>query len=270
MQSQLDCKTTFPSPVYGPVHSWQVGNSLGIDLLLQTSTCSFNCIYCQLGNIENKTKLRRLYVPTEQLEQALSTIDFSQIDIITFSGSGEPTLALNLGQAIRLVKSKTDKPVMVLTNGSLLFSKIVREHLQEVDIVAIKLDTAQEHVFQRMNRPVPGISLESIIQGAIQFRQEFQGKLCLQCMFMPANLVEAEAMIKIANDIQPDEIQLNTPRRPYPLEWHVESRGNHTALEYPSRKLATITKAETQRLEALIQSATQIPVISIYGSKGES
>lgn len=252
------------SPVYGPVKSWRVGNSLGIDLLMLTSTCSFNCIYCQLGSIQNKTKQRQVFVPIEKIEEDLKSVNFDEVDIITFSGSGEPTLALNIGHVIRRVKEISGKPVMVLTNGTLLDSMVVRDDLRIADIVSIKLDAAQEHVFQRMNRPVPGITLEGIIEGAIEFRREFKGKLCLQCMFMPGNLPEAEAMAEIANRIQPDEIQLNTPKRPYPLEWHLESRGNHSELEYPSRNLLVIAQDEAKRAEQSFREKTNAPIISIY------
>jgi len=259
---QVTLKNT--SSVYGPVKSWRVGNSLGIDLLMLTSTCSFNCIYCQLGNIQHKTKQRRLFVPIEKIEADLKAVDFDQVDIITFSGSGEPTLALNIRHAIRRVKEISGKPVMVLTNGTLLDSIVVRDDLRMADIVSIKLDAAQEQVFQIMNRPVDGITLEGIIQGAIEFRKEFKGKLCLQCMFMPGNLAEAEAMAEIVNRIQPDEIQLNTPKRPYPLEWHLDSRGNHSELQYPSRPLRVISQDEAQRIEQVFRDKTKIPIISVY------
>ena len=116
---------SFESSVYGPVHSWRVGASLGIDLLLTTSTCSFNCIYCQLGDIQLKTAERRIYVPTDRLERDLRQSAWEQADIVTFSGSGEPTLALNLAEAIHLVKEYTNKPVMVLTNATLLHDAAV-------------------------------------------------------------------------------------------------------------------------------------------------
>src|SRR5438445_7291041 len=96
MSSPIDIQTTHPSSIYGPVESWRVGKSLGVDLLLQTSICSFNCIYCQLGDIQQKTIERQIYVSTEQVARDLRQSHWEEADIITLSGNGEPTLALNL------------------------------------------------------------------------------------------------------------------------------------------------------------------------------
>jgi wyosine [tRNA(Phe)-imidazoG37] synthetase (radical SAM superfamily) len=264
MTTETQLQTGYTSSVYGPVHSWRVGNSLGVDLLLQTSTCSFNCIYCQLGNIQLKTLERKIYVPTEQVEKDLRRSDWEKADIVTFSGSGEPTLALNLKEVIHMVKEYTGKPVMVLTNGTLLHDPAVRADLSEADTVAVKLDAASDEVLKRMNRPVASVTLESIVEGAVALKREYSGKLCLQCMFMPANLAEAEAMADLINRIHPDEVQLNTPKRPYPLQWVVDSRGNHGQVEYPARELRVVTPEQADVIEEAIRNKTHVPVISVY------
>jgi len=253
-----------PSSVYGPVKSWRVGASLGIDLLLQTSTCSFNCIYCQLGDIQLKTIERKVYVPTEQVEHDFKESRWPEADIVTFSGSGEPTLALNIAEVIHFIHEYAQKPVMVLTNGTTLHDPAVRADLLQADKVAIKLDAGTEAVFQRMNRPVPGVTLASVIAGAKAFRAEYKGHLSLQCMLMPGNLDEAPAMAALAREIAPDEIQLNTPKRPYPLLWVLDSRGNHDAVDYPARTLRVVTEAEAADLKALFQQETAASIISVY------
>ncbi|MDX2085269.1 MAG: radical SAM protein [Candidatus Melainabacteria bacterium] len=252
------------SSIYGPVHSWRLGWSLGVDLLLDTSTCSFNCIYCQLGDIQLKTAERKIYVPTSKVERDLRLSDWEKADIITLSGSGEPTLALNLGEVIHLLKEYTQKPVMVLTNATLLHNTAVQQDLMAADQVAAKLDAATDTVLQRMNRPVAGITLDSIVRGIESFRQGYPGKLSLQCMFMPANLSEAEALADIINRIQPDEVQLNTPRRPYPRQWVLDSRGNHQQVNYPAATLKTIAEDEAVALETLLREKTRVPVLSVY------
>jgi len=264
----IDMNTQKKSSVYGPVKSWRVGSSLGIDLLLETSTCSFNCIYCQLGDIQLKTAERKIYVPTEQVVWDLKNSAWQEADIITLSGSGEPTLALNLREVVHFLKEYTQKPVMVLTNATLLHDPAVVQDLQEADQVACKLDAATEAGLKQMNRPVNGVSLAGIIAGIKNLKANYPGKLSLQCMFMPTNRSEVEAMAAIINDIQPDEVQLNTPRRPYPLEWHVESRGNHGTVEYPSRSLRVVDEAEASDIETLLQQRTHVPIISIYRKPG--
>jgi wyosine [tRNA(Phe)-imidazoG37] synthetase (radical SAM superfamily) len=256
------------SSVYGPVHSWRAGASLGVDLLLETSTCSFNCIYCQLGDIQLKTAERRIYVSTARLEQDLRRSAWETADIITFSGSGEPTLALNLGEAVHLVKEYTGKPVMVLTNATLLHDAAVIRDLREADIVACKLDAASEAGLKQINRPVPGVTLEAIVDGIRALKAQHPGKVALQCMFMPANLREVETLATLINTIRPDEVQLNTPKRPYPLVWHTDSRGNHrdpSELPYPTRSLRVVEPPQAEEIEALLQAATPgIPILSIY------
>jgi len=266
MPPVLNPETQHQSTVYGPVKSWRVGQSLGVDLLLQTSTCSFNCIYCQLGDIQRKTIERKIYVSTEQVERDFKNSAWQQADIVTLSGSGEPTLALNLAEVIHFIKEYAHKPVMVLTNGTTLTDPAVRQDLMGADMVSIKLDAADDLVLQRMNRPVAGVSMASIVSGAKAFRQEYPGKLSLQCMFMPGNLSEATAMAEIASQIQPDEIQLNTPKRPYPLQWVLDSRGNHAEATYPTRPLRTVTEEEAKVLEQIFKEKTQSAIVSVYRS----
>ncbi len=265
MPNSIDVKQqAYQSTVYGPVRSWRVGNSLGVDLLFQSSICSFNCIYCQLGEIQQKTRERQIYVPTAQVEKDLRNSAWEEADIITLSGSGEPTLAENIGEVIHFIKEYTQKPVMVLTNGTLLQEPKVVSDLLEADVIAVKLDAASEVILKRMNRPVDGVTLSGVIEGIKQLRKRYQGKLCLQCMFMPANLAEAEHLADLINEIQPDEVQLNTPKRPYPLEWHVESRGNHGVVEYPSVNLRVLTPEQAEHIEATLRSRTATPIISVY------
>lgn len=262
--SIIDLNQTYSSSVYGPVNSWRVGSSLGVDMLLQTSICSFNCIYCQLGDIQNKTIERQIYVPTDQVEKDFKHSRWQEADIITFSGSGEPTLALNLAEVVHFIKEYSGKPVMVLTNATTLNDPSVIKDLQEVDHVACKLDAATEEKLKMMNRPVAGVTLDGIVSGIKNLRQYYKGKVSLQCMFMPGNLTEADALCDIINDIKPDEVQLNTPKRAYPLEWHLDSRGNHGKKEYPTRELRMITQAEADTIEAMITERTGVPILSFY------
>ena len=264
IQSEIAEVQEDKSSVYGPVHSWRVGASLGVDLLLQTSTCSFNCIYCQLGDIQLKTDERKIYVPTAQVEHDLRRSRWEDADIITLSGSGEPTLALNLGEVIHWIKEYTHKPVMVLTNATMLQDPKVIHDLQEADQVACKLDAATEAGLRQMNRPVAGITLQRIVDGIKHLRANYSGKLALQCMFMPTNRQEVQAMADLINDIQPDEVQLNTPKRAYPMEWHLDSRGNHGDKPYPTRQLRVVSLPEADEIEQLLREKTQVPILSIY------
>lgn len=201
--------------IYGPVPSWRLGRSLGIDLLsTKGKTCSFDCIYCQLGRATNKLAERREFVSIKELEKSLDSVRGIDADYATFSGMGEPSLASNLGEAIELTKSVLKLPVAVLTNSSLMTRDDVRHELGLADVVVAKLDAPDEDLFDKINRPVTRQTLAKILKALRLFRKEYGGKLALQMMFMESNKGCAVNMAKIAGQLFPDEIQINTPLRP--------------------------------------------------------
>ncbi|MBI1724550.1 MAG: radical SAM protein [Candidatus Tectomicrobia bacterium] len=257
------------STVYGPVDSWRFGRSLGVDLILRESVCSFNCVYCQLGCIQVVTAGRRLFVPTTRVMEDLAASAWRGSDLITFSGSGEPTLALNLGEALRGVKAATGVTTHVLTNGTLLGDPAVRRDLLEAGRVSVKLDAPDEAAFQRINRPAPGVTLAGVLEGTLQFRREYKGHLDTQVMFLPANRGMAEALCVLLNRIRPDEVQLNTPKRAYPSEWFLAARGRYGPAKAPGKlhKLRVIGREETEEVERIIKERTGLKVSSVYNGE---
>ena len=205
--------------IYGPVSSWRLGSSLGIDLLSgKEKLCSFDCIYCQLGETKARTIKRKLYVPTEKVIAEIKALPKIQIDYFTFSGRGEPTLAINLGKTIQAVKKIRKEPIAVLTNASLMNRKDVRKELSLADLVAVKLDAASQDSLKLVNRPAKKIKFAAILKGIKQFRKEYRGKMALQIMFMQENEELAKDIAKLAEGIAPDEIQINTPKRASPVK----------------------------------------------------
>ncbi|MCA1992044.1 MAG: radical SAM protein [Coleofasciculus sp. S288] len=255
-------KTTTFSSVYGPVSSWRYGRSLGIDPIGQVSVCSFNCVYCQLGEIEQKTCDRAIYVPTEKILDDLQAFAPWEVDIITLSGSGEPTLALNLKEILTSIKQRTGRPILVLTNGTLLRDSDVRKALSWADKVSVKLDASSPDQLRRINRPVAGINLADIQAGIQKFRAEFSGELAIQTMVLtPWDAKVPADYIHIIQAIAPDEIQLNTPRRPKPITRQLEGRGNHTTereFSYPVQVLKCVSTSVIQDLATLIHDTTGI------------
>lgn len=206
--------------IYGPVSSWRLGRSLGIDPVSQfKKTCSFDCFYCQVGGTEVLTVGRKIFVPTEviltELKQALSQIQ--KPDYITFAGRGEPTLAKNLGEIIQGIKKITDVPVAILTNATALGNPQVQEDLKEADFVIAKIDAYDENSFQIMNRPHPALNFERVIKGIREFRKVYPGRMGIQIMFTKENKEGARKIAEIVKELglKPnDQIQLNTPLRP--------------------------------------------------------
>lgn len=203
------------SIVYGPVPSWRLGTSLGIDLTPgDVKTCSFDCVYCQLGRTARRTTERAEFVSLEALAAELEAVRGVAVDYVTFSGMGEPTLGANLGEAIRLARSTLGLPVAVLTNSSLMTRKDVREGLACADVVVAKLDAPNQQFFERINRPVGAVSLEDIVGAIDLFKRGYGGRLALQMMFVRANKGLAAEMAALARRLAPDEVQINTPLRP--------------------------------------------------------
>ncbi len=212
--------------LFGPVPSRRLGRSLGVDTI-PLKTCTYDCVYCQLGRTTNKTVVRDEYVPLEavldELSRALTT--GPPPDYISFAGSGEPTLYSRLGELIAGIKAMTAIPVAVVTNGSLFWDPEVRKAVAEADLVMPSLDAGDEDTFQRVNRPHPDITFDKMVAGLKDLRREFGGPIWLE-VFVLAGLTtersQVEKIARIAKEIAPDRIQLNSVARP-PAEGSAEA-----------------------------------------------
>ncbi len=206
------------SRVFGPVPSRRLGRSLGVDLV-PFKTCSYDCIYCQLGRTTCLTTERREWVPTDEIIEDIKAkaCDTPAPDYITFSGSGEPTLHSGLGRILDFIRSETDIPIAVLTNGSLLWMPEVCEAVAGADLVVPSLDAGDAETFEIINRPAPGIDFEDMVRGLRELAAARKGEMWLE-VFLAGGVNTGEAqledMARIARGIGPDRIQLNTVVRP--------------------------------------------------------
>ena len=258
----MSAKSSAFKSVYGPVASWRFGHSLGIDVIGSISTCSFNCVYCQLGEIQNHTAIRQVFIPTDQIIQDLHAFAPWDVDVVTLSGSGEPTLAMNLGEILTAVKETTGRTTVVLTNSTMLGYTEVRTALSLADIVAAKLDGVSSEQLLRVNRPVAGIDLSTILAGLEQFRQEYKGHLAIQTMLLSPWSEENRAeYIHLMQQLNPDEIQLNTPTRPRSVSRQLETRGARSlSRPYPVQLLKQVSREFLQDFATEITEATNILV----------
>ena len=200
--------------IYGPVPSWRLGSSLGIDPVSKgRKICSFDCVYCQIGKTGLFTYQREKFIETKEILAELALLPELKIDYITFSGAGEPTLAENLGEMIKEIKSIRKEPVAVITNSSLMEIDEVRKELALADFVIAKLDACSQESLEEINRPVKGIKFDIILNSIKEFREIYQGKLALQIMFIGNNKQDINKFIYFTNYIKPDEVQINTPLR---------------------------------------------------------
>jgi len=202
--------------VYGPIASWRLGRSLGVDLICKSKKiCSLDCNYCQIQKTEKITCEMASFISLNQLKNELkSSLDNTKLDVITFSGMGEPTLASNMPEAIDTIRDLSDKPIAILTNSTLLNNKIVQQTLIKIDIIVAKLDAVNNGLFKKISRPAENVTFKETIEGIKQMRKLFPKKFALQIMFMDENKDYIEKFVDLSHEIKPDEIQINTPLRP--------------------------------------------------------
>lgn len=204
------------SHVFGPVPSRRLGRSLGVDLV-PFKTCTYDCIYCQLGRTTCKTVQRKEWVPLDAVLHSLTQRLSTKPDYITLSGSGEPTLFSKLDVLIDRIKAITDVPVAVLTNGSLLWREDVSEQIEGADLVVPSLDAGSEAIFRKVNRPEESVQFDRMVEGLIDFRGEFTKEMWLEILLVDGLTATESAVAELAKQvarIQPDRVQLNTVTRP--------------------------------------------------------
>lgn len=206
--------------VFGPVPSRRLGMSLGIDVI-PMKICSYDCIYCEVGKTTQRTLDRKPYVSADAVAEAMQRYFAEnptvQLDYVTFSGSGEPTLNSDIGWFIRKAKALTSTPVAVLTNGSLLYDPQVRRDLRQADLVVPSLDAVWQDVFVKVNKPAPGLEVERVISGIEQFSSEFSGEVWLEILLVDkvnTHLDHVRALGEAARRIAPTKTQLTTVVRP--------------------------------------------------------
>mgnify|MGYP001394626869 FL=1 len=213
--------------VFGPVPSRRLGRSLGINNI-PPKICSYACIYCQLGNALGMTDQRQEFFDPQELAQEVSekvktlTTNQKKVDYLTVVPDGEPTLDLNLGKLLDLLKPLGIK-LAVISNASLIHLPSVREDLTHADWVSLKVDSLLPEIWKAVNRPHGKVHLNQIKEGIQQFTEEYQGTLVTETMLV-RNVNDGEENIsKIANfleRINPATAYLGIPTRP-PAEDYV-------------------------------------------------
>ena len=204
--------------LFGPVPSRRFGRSLGVDLN-PYKTCSFDCVFCQLGRTTEKTITRREYVPTEDVLSELHEWlnKDGRADYITLSGSGEPTLHSRFGEVLEFIRSQSTIPAVLLTNGTMLNLREVRDAAACADVVKVSLSAWDQPSYLWMNRPHPELRFDALIEGQKAFSAGFKGELWMEVFLVGGTNSlpdDVRKIAKIAEQIGPDRIHLNTAVRP--------------------------------------------------------
>jgi len=212
--------------LFGPIPSRRLGSILGLDII-PFKTCSFNCIYCELGPTEKTASKRRHYDEpasiVNEVVEFLSAND-KRIDYIAFTGSGEPTLNADMGIIADALREKTGIPLALVTNASLFYMDDVRRDAMSFDIVLPSLDSFDEEMFARINRPDRSIDFNEMMDGLRQFSQEFKGSIFLEIMLVK-NYNDSDKDIlklrRLLSKLRITKLQINTVIRP-PAEENAE------------------------------------------------
>jgi len=207
--------------IYGPVKSRRLGLSLGLSLT-PYKVCNLDCVYCQLGKTKELTSQRGEYVKADDILGEFKSWlqqnpdSAKELNFVTISGQGEPTLNINLGYLIAQIRKLINARIAVITNSTLLNDPRLRLELLGADLIVPSLDSVRPEVFARIDRPHKGVRLESIIEGLTALRKEFRGQIWLEIMLVAGindTLPQLKEFKDIVERIKPDKIQLNSPVR---------------------------------------------------------
>lgn len=211
---------------FGPVPSRRLGRSLGINNV-PPKVCSYSCVYCQLGSTTKMRVERQLfYDPQEVLRSveekvALAGAAGEQVDYLSFVPDGEPTLDVNLGKEIDLLRP-LGITIAVISNSSLVWRADVRDDLRKADWVSLKIDSAREEIWRQIDRPHAGLKWDLILEGMAEFAQSFEGTLTTETMLIRGVNDRAEQVAEVAqfvSRLRPSVAYLSIPTRPPAEAW---------------------------------------------------
>ena len=207
--------------VFGPIPSRRLGRSLGINNI-PPKICSYSCVYCQLGLTDSMSITRKeFYSPNEIFKEVSEKVKRlheagERIDYLTFVPDGEPTIDINLGKEILLLKTLKLK-VAVITNASLLWDESVREDLMNADWVSVKIDTLNDEVWHKVNRPNRKLEFQEILSGIKLFASSFSGKFVTETMLVKGindTVKDIKRAARFIEEIKPDKLFILVPIRP--------------------------------------------------------
>jgi len=211
---------------FGPIPSRRLGRSLGINNI-PPKICTYSCVYCQIGKTSQmKVEPQAFYPPDQIFEEVQEKVKKSKekeelIDYLTFVPDGEPTLDINLGHEIKLIKSLGIK-VAVITNCSIIDQKKVRENLKEADLVSLKVDSGEEEIWRKINRPHRKLHLDTILNSILEFARTFKGKIITETMLVKGINEDRRQIERVADflaRLNPERAYLSIPIRPPAMSW---------------------------------------------------
>jgi wyosine [tRNA(Phe)-imidazoG37] synthetase (radical SAM superfamily) len=232
--------------VFGPVPSRRLGLSLGVSPIPE-KTCNYTCTYCQLGRTTHMINKREMFYPVEEIASQVKAVlkKNSAIDVVSIVGEGEPTLYAGLGELIDTIKTFTDKPVALITNGALFYDEQVRAESAKADIVLPSLDGYDETSWKAIDRPHGKLKYEDVIDGLVKFGQEYSGQNWIEIMLLKGSNDTDKALngfAELLSKIKYDRLYVNTPVRP-PAESFVQPTAHEIVVKFAERLKGTAIDA---------------------------
>ena len=239
--------------IFGPIQSRRFGLSLGIDLSPDEKSCNFDCLYCELAvaqvtnTIKNPPKVEGILVEVKQ-----AMVEFPDINVITLTANGEPTLYPYLDTLVDgLNRIKKDKKLLILSNASTIYHDSIQKTLSKIDIVKLSLDCVSEACFKKIDRAMESIMIEDIIAGMKRFREVYHDTMVIEILVIQGvndTLEEMQKLNIVLNDIQPDRIDIGSIDRPpaYAVQPVVEESLKVLATAFENLPVHLIYKKEPE------------------------
>lgn len=210
---------------FGPVPSRRLGKSLGINNI-PDKVCTYACVYCQIGRtLKMEIERRKFYSPEKIYEDVRKKVMEAEekdvrIDYLTFVPDGEPTLDINIGEEIEMLK-ELKIPLAMLTNSSLIWREDVREELLALDFISFKIDAVSENLWRKIDRPHKKLKLEKTLEGILEFRDDFKGKIVTETMLIDGidYSKELEKIAEFVKELKPEIAYIAIPTRPPWEKW---------------------------------------------------
>lgn len=208
-----------PNIIFGPIPSRRFGMSLGVDLSPSSKQCNFDCLYCELEKaktVSKQTEIVNVEDIISQLKTALQ--NHKNIDVVTFTANGEPSLYPYLSQLIDEVdKIKGDIKTLILSNGANIYQKEIQNTLKKIDIVKLSLDCVSYKCFKKLDRVDSSVECDKIVDGMVEFRKIYDKQLICECLFVKT-LNDSNEEIELIRDaltkIKPNRVDIGTIDRP--------------------------------------------------------
>lgn len=235
--------------VFGPVDSRRLGRVICVELVPQ-KTCNFDCVYCERGKTTEKTVIRDMYCDFSDIVSEIQDLLYLEPEYIALTGAGEPLIQTHINRLMQLIRTVTDVPIAVMSNGGLFWRADVRRELKDADVVLPSFDAGDNATLRAVNRPHARIAIDDMIDGLVRFRRQFTGcPMWLRTTLVGGindSSVSLHRIRRAVHRIGPDRLQLRSAAAP----------SAENTYEIPTERLERIAAYFGENAEVIAEGAT--------------